>query len=217
MRLPFSGEGKPVPDRRDVLARAQKAQGKNNRKKAIALFREALQLDDDDPETHLRLAHLLAKSKEPGPAYASYRAAADGFVARGFIDKAIAAYKSATEAAPDFEEAWERLSELNLERERPAEAITALETGRRRYKRAYDRPRAIRLLYRLRQLQPERISVAADLVKTLKQERRKDEAKAIVMELIQTRPPGRGRRKVRWLQLSLGFSPRVLWWWIRGK
>lgn len=216
MRLPFSGEGKPVPDRRDLLAKAQKASGKN-RKKAIALYREALALDERDPETHLRLAHLLAKNKEPGPAYASYRSAADGFVAKGFLDKAIAAYKNATEATPDFEEAWERLSELNLERERPAEAVTALEMGRKRYKRAYDRPRAIRLLYRLRHLQPERISVAADLVKTLNKEKRKDEAQAIVTELVETRPTGKGRRKVRWMQLSLGFSPRVLWWWIRGK
>ena len=216
MRLPFSGEGKALPDRRDLIAKAQKASSRN-KKKAIALYREALALDDSDPDTHLRLAELLAKTGDKGPAYASFRSAADGFIAKGFVDKAIAAYRTATEATPDFEEAWERLSELNLGRERPAEAITALESGRRRYKRAYDRPRAIRLLYRLRQMQPERMSVAADLCRTLKKEKRHDEAKAVVTELVETRPPGKGRRKVRWLQMSLYFSPRVFWWWIRGR
>jgi tetratricopeptide (TPR) repeat protein len=216
MRLPFSGEGKAVPNRRDLIAKAQQASSKN-KKKAIALYREALVLDDNDPDSHLRLAELLAKTGERGPAYASFRSAADGFIAKGFLDKAIAAYRTATEATPDFEEAWERLAELNLERERPAEAITALEAGRKRYKRAYDRPRAIRLLYRLRQLQPERLSVTADLCRTLKKEKRHDEAKALLAALVETRPPGSGRRRVRWLQLSLYFRPRLLWWWLRGK
>src|SRR5690606_16237811 len=107
-------------------------------KKAVAAYRKVLDDDQDDHDVHARLAPLLAQTGEPGSAMASFRAAAEGYMRRGFVDKAIGVYRQAVEAVPHDERAWDRLADLYLAKEKKKDALTTLLDGRKRYRKKYD-------------------------------------------------------------------------------
>lgn len=209
----FSDEGL---SRSQLLEKASVHRSKGRRKKAITIYRMILRDDPDDHEVHARMAPLLAATGEPGAAIASFRSAAEGFASRGFLDKAIGVYKEATEAVPHDETAWVRLCDLYLARERPKDAVTTLLDGRRGYRRRYDRPRAIRLLSRLLEVEPLHVDGAVDLARLYKASGQRAVARQTLEDLV-VRLEGKPRRRVRWALFRLSPTPASLWRWLRGR
>lgn len=207
----LSGEG--PASRTELLEKASKYRAKGKLKKAIVAYKKVLEEDADDHEVHARVAPLLAQTGEPGGAMASFRTAAEGFMRRGFVDKAIAVYRQAVESVPHDERAWDRLADLYLAKERPKDAVTTLLDGRRRYKKAYDRPRAIRLLRRALGLEPLNVAVAIDLARQLKKNKEREESRAILEHVVE-QLEGKPRRRVRRALLRLYPSPRTFWRWL---
>jgi len=56
-----------------ILGDAARAQRKGRRKKAITLYRQVLEHEPENPDLHRKLAPLLARTRKPAEAWASYR------------------------------------------------------------------------------------------------------------------------------------------------
>ena len=202
-------------DRRAALERASKLRGKGKSKKALAAYEVVLEHEPDDFETRARVAALQLGLGQRAAAAASFRAASEGQVAKGFWDKAISLLRQAADADPRDEAPWLEIAELHLKKERPREAARALLEGRGRFRRRRDRPRALRLLRRAHALEPDALPVAEDLARLLK----KTGARAEGYELLdalhaRAEDPDR-RREFRGAQLRLFPSPGTLWRWLR--
>ena len=200
-------------DRRETMARAQKHLDKGNKKRAIAALREILAHDADDADSHAKIAPLLAQHGEPGAAWSSFRSAAEALHVRGFTRKSIATYHQAMKLVPQFEDGWLRIAELELVVERPHDALAALKKGRTHYRRAYDRPRAIKLLRRALEMSPDDIEFTVDLSRQLKKEGQRAAGRALLMALTE-RSSGSARRRLRRYGLWLFPSPRTFWSWL---
>jgi predicted Zn-dependent protease len=71
-------------DRSRLLKDAARARKKGKRHKAIALYRELLAVEPENPDLHRRIAPLPAETKQSAKAWASYRRASDRLVSQGF-------------------------------------------------------------------------------------------------------------------------------------
>jgi Tfp pilus assembly protein PilF len=120
---------KKTYDRGQTLARAAKAEGKRQRKKAIAEYRKVLEQEPDNPAVLTKLASLLAKTRQPEEACKKFLAAAEVYEKQAFDDKALATYLQAAGLVPARAELWEQIAKLNVKRGRPADAIRALQDG----------------------------------------------------------------------------------------
>ncbi len=211
----FSRADKPF-NRNKTLEVASKAKAKGNLKKAIAAYREVLAIKADDLDVHLKLAPLLAETKQLGDAWRSFQLAGEGFSKKGFADKAASVYRQASQFLPREVEIWERISELCLQRERRAEAAKTLSDAARQYfKRAAERPGAIRLLRKASEIEPGSVRLKTSLARLLRLEGERDEARALLERSLAT-----ASRKelllVRRELFLLSKSPASLWRWLRA-
>lgn len=211
----FSRTEKPF-DRSKTLEAASKAKAKGNLKKAIAAYREVLAVKADDLDVHLKLAPLLAETKQLGDAWRSFLFAGEGFSKKGFADKATSVYRQASQFLPHEVEIWERIADLCLERERRAEASKTLSDAAARYfKKPQQREDAIRLLRRAVQIEPESVRLAVALGRLLRRHGKRDEARAVLERFL-----GVGSRKelaaLRRELFLLSKTPASLGRWLRA-
>ena len=200
-------------DRQRILTQAARAQRKGRRKKAIALYRRVLEFEPANPDLHRKLAPLLARGRERGAAWASYRLAVQGLVRLGFVDRAIGVYREAAGYLPREEEVWLGLADLEVKRGRRTDAVQTLLSGRRYFRSRADRPRAVRLLVRARELDPACFEAGFDLAGLLA--RSGQRARSLrLLEQLAARASGRDLRRVRARQLCLSPTPRSAWRWL---
>jgi tetratricopeptide (TPR) repeat protein len=203
--------------RRETLDRAAQYRNKGRAKKALAEYRKVLEHEPDDHETQARIAPLLLKLGKRDEAAVSFMRAGEGLAGRGFIDKAIALMRQAADASPYTEAPWLRIGELCVEKGRKDEAVRALLEGRGRFRRAYDRPRAMALLACVLELEPLNLPVAADFAVLL----RKNGQRSLGLKLLDNLAFKSGEeevlRRVRWLQFRHFPSPRTLWRFLRWR
>jgi tetratricopeptide (TPR) repeat protein len=200
-------------DRLRILGDAARAQRKGRRKKAIALYRQVLEHEPENPDLHRKLAPLLARTRKPAEAWASYHRAAEGLVRLGFVDRAIGVYREAAGHLPREEKVWLGLAALEAKRGRRADAVQTLLTGRRRLRSRADRPRAIRLLSRARELAPGCFEASFDLAGLLASSGQRGRSIALLDDLA-ARVRGRELRRVRARQLRISPGPRAAWRWL---
>jgi tetratricopeptide (TPR) repeat protein len=202
-------------DRGRVLADAARAQRKGKARKAVALYREVLGVEPDNVEIHRKVAPLLAQTRQLPEAWASYRRAAAGLVREGLVERAIGVYREAARHLRREVGPWMAIADLELRRGRRADAIQALWTGRRELRSRAQRPQAIRLLERARELDPNGFEVNFELAGLLARSGRS--ARALTMlEQLAPRASGRALRRVRARQLRISPGPRTLWGWLRS-
>lgn len=211
----FTRSEKPF-DRSKTLEVASKAKAKGNLKKAIAAYREVLARKADDFDVHLKLAPLLAETRQLGDAWRSFQLAGEGYSRRGFADKAASVYRQASEFLPHEVEIWERISDLCLQRERRAEATkTLVEAAGKHFRKAAQRAGAIRLLRRAAEIEPESTKLAVKLARLLRQDGQRDESRALLERFVDVAPredlPG-----IRKELFLLSKSPAALWRWLRA-
>lgn len=200
-------------DRSKLLAQANAARAKRKRKKAIELYRSVLAHEPDNPELHRKLGALCAETRQRKEALVHFAHAVRSLQAQGFLEKAVGLCRQAAGYFPDEAGIWETLAALQMERGRPADAIESLLQGRSRLRGRKRRPQAIRLLQRVRALDPGAVEPQLDLAWLLRATGARSEACRILEDLA-LRTTGRARRRVCLARLRIAPGPRALLRWL---
>lgn len=200
-------------DRATALATADKARSRGRLRKAVRWYLKVLQQDDGDLQVHARLAPLLARLRRWDDSRRSFDKAAEGFLAAGFVPKAIAVWTLAAQTFPEQVEYWERIANEQVMRGKKADAVLALLDGRSRLRRKRQRPLAALLLRQVLEVQPGHIEASLDLADLLRRDGVRDEAKRLLSSLLTRVGRGRMRRRVRFAQWRLepSFRGAVAW------
>ena len=202
-------------DRERLLTDAARAQRKGRSRKAVALYQEVLRKEPGNVKVHQRLAPLLARTRQPDTAWASYRRVAEPLVEQGFVEHAIGIYREAAQNLPRESAVWLAIAALEVKRGRRADAVAALCAGRGHLRSRAERPQAIRLLTRAHEVDPAALEPGLELAGLLAKSGERAGAVALLETLARGRS-GRALRRVRVRQLNLSPGPRALWRWLRS-
>jgi len=213
------GGSKPKPgakiDRSQVLAAADQLRVKGKHAKAVAEYRKVLLLDPKDADVLAKIAPLLVKLNEREEALRDFRAAADAYVGRGFVDRAIAIYVQACAAYPREAELWEVLGRLHQERGRRADAVKALLAGAGHFKKKKERPTAVKLLQQALACDELHLDAAVALARLLKADGDGAAARKLLDDLRgKLRGPAQKRLHAARFKLFPGVG--TLWRWLRA-
>lgn len=213
------GTSKPKPgekiNRSEVLAKADKLRVKGKYAKAVAEYRKALLLDPADADVLAKIAPLLVKLGQREEALREFRAAADAYVKRGFVDRAIAVHSQAAAAYPKESALWETLGRLHQERGRKADGIKALLAGASHCKGKQGRPAALKLLRQALSYDPLHIDATIGLARLLKADGQRAAARALLDELA-GRIRGPAQKRVHGARFKLFPGPGTLLRWLRS-
>ena len=94
------------------LAAAQKFLERGSLDKALVEFTKAVQEDQKDTRTWLRIAEIHVKRGDNEKATDVYLRTADLYVEQGFFQRAVAVYKNIIKLSPGFVEAYLKLAEI---------------------------------------------------------------------------------------------------------
>jgi tetratricopeptide (TPR) repeat protein len=206
---------KKTYDRARLLNAATRARKKGKRQKAIALYREVLAVEPENPDLHRKIAPLLAETKQRAAAWESYRRATDGLVSQGFVEKAVGVLREASVQLPREPEVWMALADFELKRRRAVDAHKVLLEGRRHFRSRRDRSNAILLLLRARKLAPRDFRTNYDLAKLLSKAGARGRAHSLLEEVASWARAGQLRR-VRARQFALSPTPAAAGRWLRA-
>jgi tetratricopeptide (TPR) repeat protein len=212
--MPLFG-ARRVYDRRRVLEEAARASSRNERQRAIALYRWVLAVEPNNPELHTRLAPLLVDTGQRFDAWHCYHTMARAALREGRKDKALAIYRDATNRLPRELQAWEGLAHLLAKEDDQEEAIRSLIEGSRRFGKAVHRPKAIHLLRRARSIDPWHFEAVFELARQLARSHQRNEARLLFDGLAQ-RTTGERLRRVCAAQLRMDRTLIAAWRWIRS-
>ena len=207
--------GKAKYNRSVSISRAAKAEGRGKRKKAIAEYRKVLAQEPDNAVIMVKLAGLLAKTKQLDEARLKFLAAAEGYEKEAFDDKAVAVYRQAVSHLPKRVELWERLAQLDVKRERPPEAIRDLLEGSRQFRKRSERQSAIRLLRMAVKVEPWQFEATMRLAKLLSKAGARPEARRFYEGLCE-RNRAKRLRRVRAAMFRMSPTPVAAWRWLRA-
>jgi thioredoxin-like negative regulator of GroEL len=197
-------------DRDRLLADATRARKKGRSKKALALLETVLKQEPSNAELHRRVAPLRAEMRRMAEAWTSYRIAVASLVKAGFLDQAVGVLREASVHLGRERAVWEELANTEHQRGRPIDGVEALLEGRKRFRGRRDRPDALRLLQRARELAPTHFEANFDLAGLLGRTGSRAAAARILTELA-ARAKGSQLRRTRRRQLFLTPSTGALW------
>jgi tetratricopeptide (TPR) repeat protein len=200
-------------DRNELLAQADRSRAKGRRRRAITLYQQLLAREPNDLGVLGKVAPLLAAEGRRDEAMAAFRAAADGHLAAGFVDRGIAVLRLAADAFPEDEQLWVELANLNLKRGKRGDAVAVLVAGGERLLEGRYRAVGAKVLRRALELEPWHARGTLLLARTLAGERRKAEAVAL-LEGLARRTGGAARAEAWRLAFWYGPTPRRLWRWL---
>lgn len=201
--------------RRDSLEMANRAQRKGKPKKAIAAYQKIIEHDGEDPMVLHKLAMALAETSRTVEARTKFLAAAGAYEERGFVEKALAVYVTASHYLPKDVEIWERIADTQIEKGNRAEAIKLLLDARKHFARSRQRPERMRLLARVRAVEPWHFEATYDLARLLTKTGDRGGATTLYQELA-ARNEGRLLRRVRGALFRLSPTPTAAYRWIRA-
>ncbi len=201
-------------DRSQILGDAVTARRKGRTKKAIELYRRVLENEPRNFDLHRRIAPLLAQTKQPEDALASFQLAADGLVGQGFEEQAIGVYREAARYLPLKVQVWEAIAKLQVRLRRRPDAVKSLLEGRRHFRGRKHRAEALRLLIRAREVDPTDYDATLDLARLIGRSNRAESTR--LFEAVAASCRGRKLRRVRGAQFRVMPTPRVAWRWLRA-
>jgi tetratricopeptide (TPR) repeat protein len=202
-------------DRTRVLEEAARARSKRQRSKAIRLYRWALAMEPRNAELHAKLAPLLAETGHHFEAWVSFRAVAKACLRNGLADKALAVYKEAALYLPREHQVWPAIAALQRRRGNEREAVESLIEGSRHLRTRFERPQAIHLLRRAREIEPWHFVAVLELARLLAGSEQRDEAR-ILLHGLAAGADGERLKRVRRAQLRLDPGLRACWRWLRS-
>lgn len=196
-------------DRRRILDQAAKAKRGGSRRKirrAIALYREVLRREREDPDLHRKLAELLARDGDHAAAAASYRFACEAFSKRGFDDRTIGVLRDAVERIPRVVDFWLELARLEFERGRRVDALAVLLRGRRQFRDRRGRGSALKLLAAASKLEPSDLEIGLDHALELGRAGQRKRAMRVLERLPVSRSADLRRVRARQLRVDPGLA-----------
>ncbi|MEZ4282100.1 MAG: tetratricopeptide repeat protein [Myxococcota bacterium] len=196
-------------DRRRILDRAAKARRSGSRRqirRAIALYREVLQREPDDPDLHRKLAELLAREGDVAGATASYRFACETYSKRGFDDRTIGVLRDAVERIPRVVDFWLELARLERERGRCVDALTILRRARGQFRRRRSRAAALKLLAAASKIAPGDLEIGLDYALQLARDAQKKKALRVLERLPVVQREALRRVRGRQLRIDIGLG-----------
>lgn len=202
-------------DRFAILAAADKARVKGRFRKAVAAYRQLLEVDPYDHEIHGKLAPLLAETKHLPEAWTSFAAAGEGYIREGYGDKALSIYTQASRYLPRQIEVWETIAKLQAERGRSPDAVKVLLVGSVHFRGRKQRQHAIRLLRKACEIEPWHLDATFDLARQLAKASSKQEA-VWLLEGLAERVNGRNLRRARGALMRMSPSLGAAWRWLRA-
>ena len=101
-----------VYDRARLLKAASKAHKRQQKRRAIALYRQVLSMEPDNTELHARVAPLLARTRQRFDALLSFQEAANGLLRSGKTVEAIGVFREAAALLPQEPDLWVSLARL---------------------------------------------------------------------------------------------------------
>jgi tetratricopeptide (TPR) repeat protein len=202
-------------DRSRLLRKAVGARKKGRRKKAIELYRKVLAVEPDDARVHRKVAPLLAATKQRDDAWQSYQRAAETLRGQGFVDQAIGVLRDAARYLADKPELWHALCRLELERHRPADAVSGLLEGAGHLRSRRNRDSALSLLLAARKIAPDAFKPNLALGRQLVRCGYRDRG-VHLLEQLADRTVGVQRRAVRALLFRISPTPAAAWRWLRA-
>jgi tetratricopeptide (TPR) repeat protein len=167
-------------DRQRILEAAARARAKNQRQRAIDLYRWVLAVERNNADLHARLAPLLAETGQDFDAWNSFRATAHAALREGREDRAFAVYREASQYLPREIQVWQALARLAQRRGDVEEAIEILLEGSRHFRSPFLRPQAIHLLRRARTLDAWHFECVLELAGHLGRVRQSEEARILL-------------------------------------
>ena len=201
--------------RRTLLAKADKARTKGRARRAIKLYRRALEGTPRDADIHRKLAPLLARRRRyRDDAWKSFAIACDDLCTRGFDARAAGLLREAVSLLPRQREAWERLGQLEADLGRVADARLTLLEGRRHFRGRGRRSDARRLLELSHRLEPWQPDVVFELSRLRHRCGDPEGAARLVQEFACARPEH--ARTAQRALFVLRPTPATLWAWLRA-
>jgi len=200
-------------DRAKVLKKASEARQRGKRKKAIELYRQVLADEPENVDLHRKLGPLLAENRQRAEALEHFGRAAQGLAAKGFPDKAVGLCRQAVGFYPTEVGIWEAIADLQLQRQRRADAFAALLEGRKHMKGRRLRGHAIQLLKRACAIDPDAADAQIDLAKQLVRTRQRGKALAL-LDRLAARSRGRDRRRALGARFRMSPTPFAFFRWL---
>ena len=201
-------------DRTTRLRAASEAKARGRHKKALALYEQVLATEPNNAALYREVAPLLVRARRGDEAWTKFRVAAEGFVQKGFIEKAIGIYREAAHYLPRESAVWLALADLQLQRGRREDAVAALLEGRRHFKQRRWRKQAMQLLSRAHQIAPTHFQAGFDLARLRSKTGDRKGAWALYEEIIRI-ASRRQRQRVRAAQFWLVPGPFTALRWLR--
>lgn len=212
-RVPF---WKRAPQTRtEIIAAGDRARARGRSSAAAAAYRKALAEHGPDPRVHGKLAPVLVELGDVAGATASFRSAAEGHLASGFLDRALAVYAQARRALPLEAEFHSEAARIHLLRGRRVEAAAALVQGGRVLGRK-DPVAGAELLRGALLIQPSNVEAVLAIAPLLRRQRRAAEALEL-LERVERDARGRALRRVRWQIFRVAPGFRTAWCGLVGR
>ena len=211
----FGKEKKDEYDRDEILKAAEKAEKKGDRARAVTEYEKVLRWEPQNLALHGKVAALLGEAGRPSDAWPHFVTAGEAYARDGFFDKAIAVYVRAASFLPTKVEVWLSLADLNLRRQRKADAFKACLEGRRHFRRLEQHQQATLLLRRALEIEPHQVEATLDLARVRRRTGQREEATRL-LQGIAARNRGPVLRRIRAAQLRLRPTPASLWRWLRA-
>jgi len=211
----FGKEKKDEYDRDEILKAAEKAEKKGDRARAIVEYDKVLRWEPQNFALHSKVGALLGEAGRPADAWPHFVTAGEAYARDGFYDKAIAVYTRAAPFLPTKVELWLSLADLNLRRQRKADAFKACLDGRRHFRRLEQHQQASQLLRRSLEIEAYHVESTLDLARLRRRTGQRDEATRL-LQGIAARNHGPTLRRIRAAQLRLRPTPASLWRWLRA-
>ncbi|MEM8606258.1 MAG: tetratricopeptide repeat protein [Myxococcota bacterium] len=146
-------------NRNKVLDAARKYQARGQYDKAIAQYEKLVDADKRDVRSLLKIGDLYVRKGDRGSAIETYEKVAEHYAAQGFFLKAIAVYKQILKLDPSQLDVQVRLGEMYEQLQLISDAMSVFEDVANGFMRAGDTDRALEMLGKMVDLDPEHIPV----------------------------------------------------------
>ncbi|OQY22328.1 MAG: hypothetical protein B6I37_07315, partial [Desulfobacteraceae bacterium 4572_35.2] len=142
-----------------ILATAQKYLQKNNLSRAIKEYVKVVAIDSKDVRSRQKLAELYSRTKNIEEALTHYEIVAAYYADNTFYLKAIAVYKLMQRLVPENLDYTLRLAQLNEQQGLVGNALSEYRVLLHAYEVSEENEQAIKILGRMRELDPENITI----------------------------------------------------------
>ncbi len=163
-------------NRNKVLEAARKYQSRGQYDKAIAQYKKLVDADKRDVRSLLKVGDLYVRKGDRGSAIENYENVAGHYAQQGFFLKAIAVYKQILKLDPSRLDTQVRLGEMYEQLQLISDAMGVFEDVSNGFMRAGDTDRALLMLSKMVELDPEHIPVRIKYAEALSRAGRTQEA-----------------------------------------